>query len=280
MNKRSRLGLVVFLFWSSLTGQSVELRVTPTGPQRIEGTWFIRGASPSAIRQGLRMCMEQNLLPAQCRSGMLALEIPARSVYVPTFAIDRTEVTAEAYGRCVQANVCAPANGRAPRPEEPIANVTWSDAVRYCEHRGGRLPSEAEWELAARGPGIADRLFPWGEMFNPRLANHGRDGRGDPIDGFRFAAPVGSFPDGASPFGLFDMAGNVWEWTADAFDPDYYEEGPRVNPRGPSLGGERMARGGSWRASGYQLRVSARVPVPAGRALADLGFRCAYDRPD
>ena len=151
----------------------------------------------------------------------------------------------------------------------PVAGITWHEARAFCEWAGGRLPTDAEWERAARGR--ARRRFPWGRQFNSRLANYGRSPRGpDRADGWRYAAPVGSFPDGVSAYGLHDMAGNVFEWTA-------------TPPRDSDVGlgadaqGYRIIRGGSWSQPPELLRVTAREWFPVAQHRADIGLRCAYD---
>ena len=152
----------------------------------------------------------------------------------------------------------------------PVAGVTWDEARAFCEFAGGRLPTDEEWERAARG-GDARHRFPWGRQYNDRLANHGRSPRGpDDVDGFVYAAPVGSFPGGASPYGLLDMAGNVWEWTASPPRADEVETGGDPNVY-------RILRGGSWAQPPEVMRVSHREWQPLGAAPSDVGLRCAYD---
>lgn len=246
---------------------------------------FTRGATALEMRWGLERCRRDSggldELGQRCPEHIFAIEGPARRIELSAYGIDRTEVSQQAYRRCVFAGVCPPSasspdDGRVAGAEYPVVGVAFQEAARYCEYVGGRLPTESEWERAARGRGRA-RRYPWGALFNDRLANHGRDGRPEAIDGHRYAAPVDSFPEGASPDGLVNMAGNVWEWTSDRFELRAYGTGPSVDPTGPRYGGERIVRGGSWRSAAYALRVTHRLPVAEGERAPDLGFRCAYD---
>jgi formylglycine-generating enzyme required for sulfatase activity len=146
----------------------------------------------------------------------------------------------------------------------PVVGVSWYGAQAYCAWAGGRLPTEAEWEKAARG--TDGRIFPWGDE-NPtdKLAQFGRVGQ---------TVPVGSFPNGASPYGALDMAGNANEWVSDWFDIDYYADSPDSNPTGPSTGTKRVLRGGSYYSNVSLLRTSSRVWIWPDSAYRDYGFRC------
>ncbi len=253
----------------------------------IRGGMFFRGAGPYELRAAFQLCLTQTRIgmrnELRCSEQLFALEAPRREIQLSTFGIDRMEVSHAHYRRCVRAGRCLPASvssddTRVGQPQMPVAGVTFRDAERYCEYAGGRLPTESEWERAAAGAS-GRRRFPWGRQYNDRLANHGDDGRPDGVDGYRYAAPVSAFPEGRSPDGLLNMAGNVWEWTRDRFDFEGYGNGPSVNPQGPRHGGQRVVRGGSWRSDAYSLRVTHRVPVGEGTRFPDLGFRCAYDAP-
>lgn len=269
-----------------LEAQGPGVSLEPERVVWIDGGHFRRGSRPEDLRSALTLCTRAYRGRSdRCSEELWALELPQRDIYVSRFGIDRTEVTNAAYARCVAAGACSPArvslaDDRVGRPQMPVSGVTHRQARTFCEFAGGRLPTESEWERAARGPD--GRPFPWGHQWNDRLANHGAAGsQPDPIDGHRYAAPVGSYPGGASPRGVLDMSGNVWEWTADRGGPDGHdwEAGPAVDPTGATTGGERMVRGGSWRSTPDALRVTTRIPVPEGTTAPDLGFRCAYERP-
>jgi len=163
--------------------------------------------------------------------------------------------------------------------EYPVNNVNWYGAAAYCDWVDGRLPSEAQWEYAARGPQSLN--YPWGDDFDGRRANYcdkncTYDIMDDSYDdGYTAAAPVGSFEDGASWVGALDMAGNVWEWINDWYDDSYYANSAQDNPQGPANGVSKVLRGGSWRHGLVSLRGAYRSPSDPATHYNKFGFRCA-----
>lgn len=174
-----------------------------------------------------------------------------------------------------------PQSGWRERPDHPVVHVSWNDAVAFCEWVGGRLPSEAEWEYAARG-GLEGMPFPWGGRLEPdgehrmNVFQGSFPGDDSGADGYTGTAPVGSFP--ANGYGLFEMTGNVWEWTGDWFDSGYYGVAPREDPQGPERGEVRVQRGGSYLChASYcnRYRVDARSSNGPDSSTGNLGFRVA-----
>jgi formylglycine-generating enzyme required for sulfatase activity len=197
-------------------------------------------------------------------------ELPAHDVTVAAFDLDRDEVSQAGYAGCVDAGDCEPPTGDFDPDafaDLPVTFVTWDQATAFCAWAGRRLPSEAEWERAARGDD--GRVYPWGNAV-PDCALANIFGCGEAVQ------PVGGHPTGASPFGALDLAGNVMEWVADWYDAGYYAVSPAVDPPGPASGTARVKRGGSYMGDNDTVRVSNRVTgFPVG--LPNLGFRCAAD---
>jgi eukaryotic-like serine/threonine-protein kinase len=208
-------------------------------------------------------------------------EQPAHTVYLDSFWIDLMEVTNAKYALCVAAGSCVPPYkinstthpsyyGNDRYANYPVIHVDWSMAKAYCEWTGRRLPSEAEWEKAARG--TDGGTYPWGnENLNCNLANYWGHTNGCIGD----TAEVGSYPAGASPYGALDMAGNVWEWVNDWFDGGYYALAPSENPAGPLSGSNRVIRGGSWYYFDDLVRAARRYNFGPGYSAYGVGFRCA-----
>ncbi|MCP9495860.1 MAG: formylglycine-generating enzyme family protein [Pyrinomonadaceae bacterium MAG19_C2-C3] len=240
-------------------------------------------------------------------------EAPMHEVVLKSFYIDATEVTVAEFARFVEATGYVTeaerfgwsgvfdvkqatwtrgdgATWRTPdgagstaKPNEPVTQVSWNDAGEYAKWAGKRLPSEAEFEYAARG-GLKGKEYAWGDELRPQgkpVANWWQGtfpARNTGEDGFIGRAQVGGFA--ANGYGLYDVAGNVWEWTADWYADDYYQTSPRDNPTGASVGTERVIRGGSWLcAENYctNYRVAGRSHATPDSGLNNLGFRCVRD---
>lgn len=201
-------------------------------------------------------------------------EKPIHAVELDEFWIMETEVTNAQYAACIEANVCTePNNVRWRDPalaNHPVTGITWEQANTYATWGGGRLPTEAEWEKAARG--TDGRSYPWGNE-NPTVEH----------TNFRFVtgatAPVGTYPAGVSPYGVLDMAGNVEEWVADWYADDYYATSPRQNPQGPESGLLRVLRGGSFKHNPLQIRSAARYKALPDSRFDTVGFRVALSEP-
>ena len=215
-------------------------------------------------------------------------ERPVHTIVLDGFWLDRTEVTNAQYHRCVMAGACAVSRYKDdPRyngDSQPVVGVSWDDAVAYSEWAGARLPTEAEWEFAARGP--EDRVFPWGNTFDGLRLNYcDINCREEPADrktndGHAYTAPVGSYPSGVSWCGALDLAGNVWEWVADWYGA--YPAERQINPTGPASGTSRVLRGGSWITGPDLVRCAARYGINAilpADWLDFVGFRCASSSP-
>jgi eukaryotic-like serine/threonine-protein kinase len=202
-------------------------------------------------------------------------EKPQHNVYMDAFWIDRTKVTNAMYAKCVQAGFCrTPLStstsrqnayyGNSQYDNYPALNITWDYARKYCAWVGGRLPTEAEWEKAARG--IDGRIYPWGNEIS--------DGRRANFAGNVGTTPVDAYPAGASPYGALDMAGNAWEWVADWYGKTYYSSSPKENPTGPSSGTSRVLRGGAFYSSGGAIRAPDRSESDPNSEWDYRGFRC------
>ncbi|MFH2009188.1 MAG: SUMF1/EgtB/PvdO family nonheme iron enzyme [bacterium] len=220
---------------------------------RVFEGWFLRGSPPGVGLEDER---------------------PQRKIWLSAFDIDRTETTVAQYDRCVKAGACA-----APRcvsakqqperrPRHPVVCVPWKQAAAYCAWTGKRLPTEAEWEKAARGR--SGRLYPWGNAApSCELASY--SGCKKPSS----TLPVGSLPKGKSVYGALDMAGNVWEWVADWHHKAYYTTSPQRNPPGPFLGIKKVVRGGAFSYAADELNAHGRTFDTPDKAYNHVGIRCA-----
>jgi formylglycine-generating enzyme required for sulfatase activity len=196
-------------------------------------------------------------------------ERPARKVTLKAFSIDRTEVTRGDYAACVAAKRCkAPAHEEtAPDPKLPMTNVDWAEAQAYCKFAGARLPTEAEWEKAARG--TDGRIYPWGDTFDEARCNTRESG-------ISTTTPVGRYPNGASPYHIQDMAGNVWEWTSSLFQPYPYRKNDGRENRDSTE--NRVLRGDSWVGFRRYARVACRNGGDGPDDGVVNGFRLAWAR--
>jgi formylglycine-generating enzyme required for sulfatase activity len=205
-------------------------------------------------------------------------EQPIHKVFLDSFYIDKFEVTNARFAKFVEAIQSEPPWGFADketpvvRPDQPVRWVNWMDAIGYCLWTGKRLPTEAEWEKAARGPDA--RVYPWGN--DPPTPLHAVFGLKEGSD---TVSAIGNRDKGKSPYGVHDLAGNLYEWTTDWYDEEFYSKNPAINPRGPSEGTAKVQRGGSYINGAYRLRSSFRTKGDPTEHDPNVGFRCAQDLP-
>jgi eukaryotic-like serine/threonine-protein kinase len=204
-------------------------------------------------------------------------ERPKHKVYLDEYWIDSHKVTNAMYGACFEAGVCADPgtyisrmwNDNYENPDTrayPVTYVTWQQARDYCRWLGRDLPTEAQWEKAARG--TDGRIYPWGDTIDCSLANYAACKLKD-------ITRTDRYPDASSPYGVLDMSGNVWEWTLDWYDRGYYAESPAINPTGPLTGTLRVLRGGSWLNGADYVRSAYRFSASPEHGNDYFGFRCA-----
>jgi formylglycine-generating enzyme required for sulfatase activity len=265
---------------------------------------FLMGSAEADIDQVMQAC-------DYCSRDWFKSEVPQHQVYLDAFWIDKTEVTnamftrfvaatgyqsyAEKVGSGIAFNLFSkdwkltkgadwrhpfgPASHIDGLDDHPVVQINWADAQAYCNWAGGRLPTEAEWEKAARG--TDGRTYPWGNQapaenlvnFADRNIDVGGADR-TVDDGYPFSAPVGSYPAGASVYGALDMAGNVWERVADWYSDAYYASAPARNPTGPAAGDYRVLRGGSWSRLARYVRAASRLNYLQQNRSSGIGFRC------
>ncbi|HWP49854.1 MAG TPA: formylglycine-generating enzyme family protein [Candidatus Limnocylindrales bacterium] len=258
---------------------------------------FLRGTSQAQVK-----ILQQQF------GNHYAVETPQRWIYLSSYYIDKFEVTNQQYARFLKAleneghRSCHPdepaqknhtptywQDARLKGADYPVTGVDWYDAYAYCHWAGKHLPTEAQWEKAARG--TDGREFPWGDKWEASYSNNAESTFGQTflskkqwmdllsrlhLDELKvLTKPVGSFPQGVSPYGAHDMAGNVWEWCQDSYQKDYYRESPSRDPSGPSPSEYKVLRGGCWDSDRTRVRTAYRnYDILTDRHL-EIGFRCA-----
>lgn len=248
------------------------------------------GISQADLDYILQLCNEAKV-DGTCERSWFEDELNGGTqTFTEPFWIDETVVTRDAYKRCVNEGICAesPTDEYATNDDQPATNVTWYQATKYCNWRSARLPTEAEWEYAARGP---DRLrFPWGNSLIGNEANHCDSNCAnapwasssgltffnfDHDDGYAVTSPVKSYPNGASWVGALDMAGNVWQWTRSQYKTyPYNDEVKNFSGNEQTIGGEIIMRGGSFFNNAGNLPTTFRGKAYAGDSWFGFGFRC------
>ena len=225
-------------------------------------------------------------------------EQPVHALYLSDFWIDKTEVTNSQYSMCVSSGKCKEPSqynsetrnsyyGNSQFDSYPVIYVSWEDAKGYCEWAGRDLPTEAQWEKAASWNYLTQEsyVYPWGNIFNGSFVNfcdfnctisHADNNSND---GHADTAPVMSYPNGISPYGAYDMAGNVWEWVNDWYNDAYYYYSSQSDPMGPDSGTYRVLRGDSWWGFAHGVRSADRNPFLPSKSANNIGFRCARSAP-
>ena len=236
----------------------------PTAPEQVDGMEMVYVPAGNFLMGA-----------SEDEKDALETERKQRCVYLDAFWIDKTEITNAQYAQCEEAGACAPPADRRNYKKDsfanhPVAFVSWYDASNYCDWAGRRLPSEAEWEKAARG--VDGRKYPWGEVLSCENVNYFED-----CSEFASTSPVGFFGEkGVSPYGAMDMSGNLWEWVEDWYKEDFYHIAPDENPSNmDSASGLKVLRGGSWNSEARFIRTTHRDGSKPESTSAYIGFRCA-----
>ncbi|MFZ5918849.1 MAG: SUMF1/EgtB/PvdO family nonheme iron enzyme [Chloroflexota bacterium] len=250
----------------------------PAGMVRIPAGEFIQGSSEAEIDAAIQLCANAYNGTCPHPREWFTDETPRRTVYLDAFLIDKWEVSNQQFTAFVIATgyqTDAEKRGESQtwrtfntpdRESFPVIWTSWNDADAYCRWAGKRLPTEAEWEKAARG--TDGRIWPWGNSWQSGRANTGDGGAGSIV-------AVGSYPTSASPYGVMDTTGNVWEWVADWYDPLWYGKSPANNPGGPLSGVSRVLRGGAFGNPPWEVRAAHRHSGGPDGYAPDHGFRCA-----
>ncbi len=277
MNAYQIILLVLFVFFAACTST-----LPGTQSSAIQGLPEVGGVGEAGKRSSSDAPMV--LIPSgefpmgsvQGRANAKRAEGPQRMVYLDAYYMDVYEVTTAYYAKFLETtNVQVPLAWKqvelVKHGDRPVVGVMWDDAVAYCKWVGKRLPTEAEWEKAARG--IDGRQYPWGNEVptSDRATLKKRWG------GYDTLTPVGSLEGGKSPYGLYDMAGNVMEWVSDWYDQKYYDTAPTENPTGPKEGKTGVVRGGGWGFLPADARSARRIYPPRDTQCKNIGFRCAKD---
>jgi formylglycine-generating enzyme required for sulfatase activity len=306
---RSRKLFALTLFFSALF--AVAASCAPATPAQVISPAAIPSTAPSLAGLGsTKLSPADNVTMVYVPAGQFPMgskvglidEQPVHMVQLDSFWLDRTEVTNEMYRKCVEAGSCKEPGSRVyyddPQySDHPVVFVAWTNAVSYCSFAGRRLPTEAEWEKAAAWNPVQNekRIFPWGNEYDCSKGNFDDETKLDAslmqggsisCDGYDLTAPVGSYPQGASPYGALDMGGNVWEWVHDAFIEvnsfdssiqNYYAFSRFENPMGvsPALTTSRGIRGGSWNWTYGYGRSAYRLGFGKNDTYDAVGFRCA-----
>jgi iron(II)-dependent oxidoreductase len=241
----------------------------------------IQCKTPPTVTESARVTVPAGTFKMGCNAAVDSEcrpdELPAHDVRLDAFEMDVTEVTQGQYYLCVAAKKCvAPSCDWDPcddgkRKDHPVVCVDFGDVNAYCAWKGMRIPTEAEWERAARGDD--SRKYPWGntglDCTHANLASCPGPNGAPPG-----TLPVGSLPLGVSPYGILDMSGNAGEWTSDFYDPNYYAVSPGYEPKGPLTAARHVGRGGSWDSTGVWQRTSQRDDYEAEYVKKTFGFRC------
>jgi iron(II)-dependent oxidoreductase len=248
-----------------LSGREARKQIDVKEGQTVEATFDLLGLSSGTTGKALVMGSPEGTGQPH--------ERPQHRVYVSEFLIDKTEVTWRQFRKFAEltATLLPPERSWGTPDHYPVSSVNWEQAKSYCEWAGGRLPTEAEWEKAARG--LDGLTYPWGNDWDPDRCNSWIGGTNRPFE-------VGTFPYCLSPYGVLDMAGNMWEWCSDPYQEEYYADSPGRDPKGPPSGRFYVQRGGDWISQPLLLRSAHRYRMTPTSQYQSNGFRCVHDRED